>query len=486
MINEEDSLKKNLDRFDQYVMNDIPIRLIRLSDMKFVGRNDVRKHFRSAVPQSDMPFPPSLVATYAILSHRWLDEGEPTYEEMKSGNASGPGYEKLMKFCEKARESNLEFAWSDTCCIDKSSSTELDESIRSMFRWYQNSEICIIHLAQSETIEDITEDEWVQRGWTLQELLAPEKIKLFDKHWRPMTSNGNDKSKSKTEVMKTLEKATGIPLDDLLKFHPGPLRVDERMTWAARRKTTRGEDVAYSLMGIFDVSLQIAYGEGRDLAFCRLIEAIMQGGDPSVFNWTGEPAKHHSSSAFPRSPHNFAARALELPIDQSLRLEMSTSSIGLRVPLVVLPLSISSRRVLASGFSEVTVECSLCPTIKIKFVSSSYGTFRATEQFALGIVTYSLRSCEVPRVRGKSAGFILHRMREDTWLSIQMSSPNALKVCQPKSRDFVGLEIVSPPDHEFMHWKKAFRTSLVEIDFPNIPSSSFFYISRKYLEIVYL
>lgn len=56
------------------------------------------------------------------------------------------------------------------------------------------------------------------------------------------------------------------------------------MTWAARRKTTRVEDVAYSLMGVFDVSLQIAYGEGGDRAFYRLIEAIMQASDPSVLN----------------------------------------------------------------------------------------------------------------------------------------------------------------------------------------------------------
>jgi hypothetical protein len=485
-MDEEDWLKKNLERFNKYVMNDIPIRLIRLSDMTLVGRNDVRKHFQDSVPRSDMPFPPSLVVKYAILSHRWMDEGEPTYEEMKLDRTSGPGYEKLKRFCEKACEYDVEFAWSDTCCIDKSSSTELDESIRSMFRWYRNSEICIVHLAHSESIEDMTGDEWMERGWTLQELLAPESIKFFNKHWMPMTADGNDKSKSETEVMKTLETATGIPLDDLWRFSPSPVRVDERMTWAARRRTTRDEDVAYSLMGIFKVSLQIAYGEGGDLAFCRLIEAIMQsGGDPSVFNWKGIHAEHHSSEVIPRSPHSFAGRTLYLPIDRSLRLEMTMTSVGLRVPLVILPLSVSSSSMLASGFSEVTAECSLCPAIKINFVSSSYD-FRGTDLFALGIITYSLRSCEIPRIRGKSAGFILQRMREDAWLSIQMSSPNDLKVCQPRSKDFVGLETVSPPDHEFMQWKKVFRTSLVEVNFPGIPSDSFFYISRKYVEIVYL
>ncbi|KAJ8585788.1 hypothetical protein M405DRAFT_717465, partial [Rhizopogon salebrosus TDB-379] len=222
---------------------------------------------------------------YAVLSHRWLDEGEPTYQEMKSGRATGPGYRKLKNFCKKAREHGMEFAWSDTCCIDKSNSTELNESIRSMYRWYFESDICIIHLAQSETIEDILYDEWTRRGWTLQELLAPVNIKLFNRHWRPMTRADNDKNRRKTEVMTILSLATGIPHGDLWVFRPGQVRVDERMTWAARREMTRVEDVAYSLIGIFDVNLETSYGEGGERAFCRLIEAIMQGGDPSVLNW---------------------------------------------------------------------------------------------------------------------------------------------------------------------------------------------------------
>src|SRR5437588_1217454 len=138
-----------------------------------------------------------------------------------------------------------------------------------MSRWYYNSYICIVHLAESETIEDIMRDEWIRRGWTLQELLAPVNIKFFNKHWVPMTRDANDKSSKKTEIMKTLEIAAGIPHKDLQKFQPGPVRVDERMMWASRRKTTRVEDVAYCLMGIFDVSLQTAYGEGGDRAFSR-------------------------------------------------------------------------------------------------------------------------------------------------------------------------------------------------------------------------
>ncbi|OAX36057.1 hypothetical protein K503DRAFT_744950 [Rhizopogon vinicolor AM-OR11-026] len=469
--------ESNLDWFNRYVMNDIPIRLIRLSDMRFVGRNDLRMYFQSSVPQTAHNYHPSNTLEYAILSHRWLGEGEPTYEQIKSGTASvaSRGYEKLQFFCDKARAYNVQFAWSDTCCINKSSSTELDESIRSMFRWYKNSTVCIVHLAQSETIGDIPDDEWTQRGWTLQELLASRKIKLFNQRWKPMTGDTNDKSRRGTELMKTLEAATGIPLDSLLKFRPGPVRVDERMTWAARRKTTRVEDVAYSLMGIFDVSLQIAYGEGEDRAFCRLIEAIMQTGNPSVLNWTGEAAMHCSSDAFPRSPQSFAGRTLQLPPSLG-RLEMTMTSLGLRVPLVILPLSIcSTSELYESGYYEVILECVLYPTIKINFVGSS-DNYR--QQFALGIVNYSLGSCGLPRIPGKSAGFILQRGLEDTIL------PHG--VYQPSSGGCVGLEIVSPPECEFVQWKKVYRTGLVEVNFPNIPRDLLFYIDRKYLETVYL
>ena len=206
--------ESNLERFSRYVMNDIPIRLIRISDMKFFERDEVRKYFQHSV-FADFEDPSELVK-YAILSHRW-NVGEPTYEEMKSGMARGrPGYQKLKKFCEMARAMyHVEFAWSDTCCIDKRSSTEIDESIRSMFRWYRNADICIIHLAQSMMIQDILRDEWTRRGWTLQELLAPRRIKLFNKDWMPMTHAENDKSQKETEVMKALEKATDIPHKDL-------------------------------------------------------------------------------------------------------------------------------------------------------------------------------------------------------------------------------------------------------------------------------
>jgi hypothetical protein len=474
-------LRANLDKFDRYVMNDIPIRLIRLSDMKFVTRNDVRNHFQSFVPQAEhSSYQPRETVKYAILSHRWLSEGELTYHEAKEGAKAGPGYEKLKKFCNSAKEYNVQFAWADTCCIDKTSSTELDESIRSMFRWYRNSTICIIHLAKSRIVSDIPDDEWMRRGWTLQELLAPYKIKFFNKHWIPMTANENDKRGYST-LLATLEKATNIPWKRICEFKPGPFEVDKRMTWAAGRKTTRVEDVAYSLMGIFGVSLQIAYGEGGDLAFCRLIEAIMQGGDPSVLNWANEAAKHHTSRAIPRSPQSFVGHR-ELKFD-GVELEMTMTSLGLRVPLVIFPLDLYSTTSILDGRGGICIilRCPLCPTINISIIVSNPGFRPEPYQYALGIVNYSLindKSCEVLGIRGKSGGFILSRA--PNWLDRTYPAGHT-----PGAHNFVGLKFVSPPEEEFTKWNMLLH-GLVEVDFPDMQSELVFYIDREYLRTVYL
>lgn len=470
-------MEQRLEEYDQYVMNYIPIRLIRLSDMKFVGRNYVREYFRPYVPRTDPSgiYKPSRLVKYAILSHRWLDSGEPTYEEMKTDPpaAAGPGYEKLKNFCREARKHGVELAWSDTCCIDKSSSTELDESIRSMFRWYRNSTICIVHLAKSTTIEDILHDEWTARGWTLQELLAPFAIKFFNKHWKPMTNDENDKrTEATTRILQILETATGIPRHEIYwQFTPGPVKVDERMAWAARRKTTRVEDVAYSLMGIFDVSLQIAYGEGGERAFCRLIEAIMQAGDPSVLNWKGAAAQHHSSGAIPRSPKSFLdCRKLKF----GGRLEMTMTGLGLRMPVVILHLNLPSAMAAGTGNARITFNCQLCPDIRIDINvrnSLAHGQY----QYAFGIINYSLvrdGSREVVEIQSKSAGFPLRCLQVDLF----GSSP------APRTTGVVGFETVCM-EQMFGPWKKIREEGLIEVNFP---ITQRFYIERKYLENVHL
>ncbi|OHW98848.1 HET domain containing protein [Colletotrichum incanum] len=140
--------------------------------------------------------PPS--AVYAILSHTWEAE-ELSFRDMEDLKKASKkrGFLKIAKICEIAKASGIQWAWVDTCCIDKSSSAELTESINSMWRWYKEARICYAFLSdlsmsgwtndpplQSRaTGEGLERCRWFTRGWTLQELLAPDSIVFFDKNW---------------------------------------------------------------------------------------------------------------------------------------------------------------------------------------------------------------------------------------------------------------------------------------------------------------
>ncbi|KAH7922793.1 hypothetical protein BV22DRAFT_969606, partial [Leucogyrophana mollusca] len=286
--------------YDEYILNEIPTHLLHVPTMKLMGRYEVKTHFQPILAKIDREWRTEerydirrvvrWRAKYAIFSHRWLEAGEPTFQDVSAGRMSGPGYEKLKKFCKKATEEfGCDFVWSDTCCINKESNTEQDEAIRSMFRWYQNSRVCIAYLAGSSTIADFANEEWFRRGWTLQEFLAPQRMKFYGKGWIPFSRDTYDKD-SHTEngdsaVLVAMSSTTGIPIGDLLHFEPGTDRVAEKMSWASTRHTTRIEDVAYSLIGIFNVSLTTAYGEG-DKAFYNLLKAIMQESNTlDIFFW---------------------------------------------------------------------------------------------------------------------------------------------------------------------------------------------------------
>ena len=98
--------------------------------------------------------------------------------------------------------------------------------------------------------------EWFDRGWTLQELLAPREVNFYDKHWHFIGT--------KSSLSDTISTRTNIAAE-VLRGTKGLLdySIAQRMSWASRRVTTRDEDIAYCLLGIFDVSMPLIYGEGE-------------------------------------------------------------------------------------------------------------------------------------------------------------------------------------------------------------------------------
>ena len=234
------------------------------------------------------PFPP-----YAILSHRWGSD-EILYSDICNGITplarEKAGFSKLIQSCRVAASLGFAYIWIDTCCIDKSSSAELSDAINSMFTWYGRSAVCIAHLsdANRNDMRTFATSEWFSRGWTLQELIAPSNLIFYDAQWKVIGT--------RADLLGLVCQRTGIDHGvfmsqdfDSKKINLANRSVSTRMSWAAERRTTRVEDVAYSLLGIFDVHIPLLYGEGR-LAFMRLQEAIVRKtSDQSVLAWESNP-----------------------------------------------------------------------------------------------------------------------------------------------------------------------------------------------------
>lgn len=225
-------------------------------------------------------FPPDKVPCYAILSHRWSEQSQELtfqdYQENRKKNTSG--HRKVREFCERAMKDGFSWAWVDTCCIDKRSSAELSESINSMWSYYEKAAVCYVYMSDVHNIHDWHTSEWWQRGWTLQELLAPSKVLFYARNWQSL---GN-----KSGLAERISQITRIPASVLRKEKSKQIwSVAQKMSWAAGRLTTRIKDRAYSLMGIFRVNMPLLYGEGAK-AFQRLqLEILQKFPDESVFAW---------------------------------------------------------------------------------------------------------------------------------------------------------------------------------------------------------
>jgi hypothetical protein len=221
------------------------------------------------------------IPRYAILSHTWVaDHDEVTLADLEKGTGSSKaGYRKLQFCADQAAKHSLRYFWVDTCCIDKSSSAELTEAINSMFAWYRDAARCYVYLsdvstsgltsgmlAQQQWMPAFQQSRWFTRGWTLQELVAPVSVEFFSAEGQPL---GN-----KYLLLQELHGITGISVEALQGSPLDKLSVDERMSWMGQRKTKREEDMAYSLLGIFDVHMPLIYGEGWKKALARLEKEI--------------------------------------------------------------------------------------------------------------------------------------------------------------------------------------------------------------------
>ncbi|THU95885.1 hypothetical protein K435DRAFT_778813 [Dendrothele bispora CBS 962.96] len=194
-----------------------------------------------------------------------------------------PGYQKILHACMKAQNDGIDFIWIDTCCMDKGNHDEVARDIKSMYAYYENSVVCYAYLVdvykwnfgreslpwyREQWRKWMFEDsEWFQRGWTLQELLAPKEVVFFSRKWK--------KIGTREELKELICSVTAIPLELLGgKSSPKDFDVKTRMSWAMGRMTTKSPDQAYCLLGILDVTLEPDYAEDVETAFGRLRDAF--------------------------------------------------------------------------------------------------------------------------------------------------------------------------------------------------------------------
>ncbi|KAK5167843.1 uncharacterized protein LTR77_007542 [Saxophila tyrrhenica] len=295
---------------------------------------------------------------YAILSHTWGPD-ELTFDDIRLDVVPRKqGYKKIEYACQQAWKDDYHYVWIDTVCIDKRSSAELSEAINSMFRWYRSASVCYAYLSDvkldsagfedpstagspnerppcpESNIHSLTEgaraifgslskmppgpennmnslpessrasfeqSAWFTRSWTLQELIAPEKVSFFDCHWERLGD--------KEALAQSIERATGVDVAVILSSELLPTRsVARRMSWAAKRKASREEDQAYSLLGLFEIAMPMLYGEGGKKAFIRLQEEIIRSSaaaDHSILAWMPDDPKLPREELLSPHPYGF-------------------------------------------------------------------------------------------------------------------------------------------------------------------------------------
>lgn len=203
---------------------------------------------------------------YSILSHTWGSD-EISYLDfllltsnasstsaglvqmlLRSPRKDSQGFRKVEAACKFAQSRGFEWIWIDSVCIDKSSSAELSEAINSMWRWYSDATECFVYLFDVSPIQEFSSARWFTRGWTLQELLAPKTVIFCDSNW--------DVIATKASMAKQISEITRIPLIFLDGSYsptdPKVTSVAMKMSWVSRRETTRTEDMAYCMFGLFD------------------------------------------------------------------------------------------------------------------------------------------------------------------------------------------------------------------------------------------
>ncbi|KAI6015351.1 hypothetical protein F5J12DRAFT_527514 [Pisolithus orientalis] len=269
---------------------------------------------------------------YVMFSHTWQGN-EPSFQDVNKVESKSvwdlpdtPLNNKLRNFCKEAHRLGYNWAWSDTCCIDKTTGPILNQSLTSMYKWYANSAATLVFLASvthPSKPGDLARSRWMTRAWTLQELLSPTVIFFYDSEWKLYLGDTSANHKE-SEIMQELADAIGVPRGTIVTFSPDDLGVRETLRLASSRSAMVEEDVAYSLIGIFKSDIKPYYGEGADALGHLLEEIVARSGEVTVLAWSGKSSSYNSClptslsvySQIPHSPPSLEGEEMERRIQE--------------------------------------------------------------------------------------------------------------------------------------------------------------------------
>ncbi|KAH8769052.1 hypothetical protein F5883DRAFT_381001, partial [Diaporthe sp. PMI_573] len=166
----------------------------------------------------------------------------------------------------------------------------------------------------------------------IQELLAPTAMTFYSRDWSKIASRStlteliSETTRIRTQYLKG---------DRWYKY----ASIAQKMSWISRRHTSRIEDMAYCMLGIFDINMPLLYGEGPK-SFTRLQEEIIRNSnDQTIFCWTwidSVPPSWASllapcPQAFQHSG-NFVSAKLGAP-NIKLTYKMTNAGLSIHLPL---------------------------------------------------------------------------------------------------------------------------------------------------------
>ncbi|KAG9309794.1 hypothetical protein JVU11DRAFT_10170 [Chiua virens] len=238
---------------------------------------------------------------YVMFSHKW-ENGEPCF--IQSGTSRYMSWNHRLRtssfrtLCKLVRDFEFQWVWSDTCCIDKKDNVVLQESLVAMFTWYHGSSLTLVYLrsvwSQNQKPGDLWRSIWNTRAWTYQEYVAAEIVQFYTEDWKPYLGLDMFNHKESDIIVDEMEQVSRVSAQQLAALRPGLDRVREKLFLASRRQTSLVEDIAYSLLGIFNIAIPVIYGEGNR-AVGRLLEHILTGsGDVTILAWTGPAGSYNS------------------------------------------------------------------------------------------------------------------------------------------------------------------------------------------------